>query len=105
MVLGLDLATGGTGFIIVTFIIGLLLGIVVKRVFKLALAIVALIVVLVVTGYVNLNWNQNQISGQTIYRVFSYIPGAVSTIQQVATLLPLTSAAFLAGIALGLWKG
>jgi len=105
MALGLDLTTGGTGFIIVTFIIGLLLGIVVKRVFKLALAIVALIVVLVVTGYVNLNWNQSQISGQTIYRVYSYIPGVVSTIQQVATLLPLTSAAFLAGIALGLWKG
>jgi len=102
---GLDLTAGGAGFIVVTFIIGLLLGVVVKKVFKLALAIVALIAVLIVTGYVNLNWSQNQVSGQTIYRVYSYVPGVVSGIQQVATLLPLTSAAFLAGVALGLWKG
>ncbi len=102
---GVDITPGGTGFIIVTFVIGLLLGIVVKRVFKLALAMVALILVLIVTGYVNLNWNQDQISGQTLFRVYSSVPGVVSGIQQVAILLPLTSAAFLAGIALGLWKG
>ncbi len=88
-----------------TFIIGLLLGVVVKRVFKLALAIVALIVVLVVTGYVNLSFNQNQVGRQTVERAYSYVPSVVATVQQVATLLPLTSAAFLAGIALGLWKG
>ena len=105
MAFGLDLTAGGTGFIIATFIIGLLLGFVVKRVFKLALAIVALIVVLVVTGYVNLNLNQNQSGQQLIYRAYSYVPTVVSTVQQVGTLLPLTSAAFLAGIALGLWKG
>ncbi len=76
-----------------------------KRVFKLALAIVALVVVLVVTGYVNLNLNQNQAGKEVIYRAYSYVPTVVSTVEQVGTLLPLTSAAFLAGIALGLWKG
>ena len=105
MAFGIDLTAGGTGFIIVTFIIGLLLGVVVKRVFKLALAIVALVVVLVVTGYVNLSLNQNAVGKETIYRAYSYVPAVVSTVQQVPTLLPLTSAAFLAGIALGLWKG
>lgn len=105
MALGIDLTAGGTGFIIVTFVIGLLLGVVVKRVFKLALAIVALIVVLVVAGYVNLNLTQNQSGKEIIYRAYSYVPSVVSTVQQVTTLLPLTSAAFLAGIALGLWKG
>lgn len=102
---GIDLTAGGTGFIIVTFVIGLFLGVVVKRVFKLALAIVALITVLVVTGYVNLNLNQNHSGQEIIYRAYSYVPSVVSTVQQVATLLPLTSAAFLAGIGLGLWKG
>src|SRR5215471_6503490 len=106
MVFGIDVTSGGVGFIAVTFIIGLLLGIVVKRVFKLALAIVALIIVLVVTGYVNLNLSQSSVSRETIYRTFfSGVPTLVNTAEQVATLLPLTSAAFLAGIALGLWKG
>ena len=106
MAFGIDVTTSGTGFIVATFIIGLLLGVIVKRVFKLALAILALIVVLVVTGYVNLNLSQNQVNQATIYRVFSTtLPSVVSSAQQVATLLPLTSAAFLAGIALGLWKG
>jgi len=100
------LEPGGLGFIAATFIIGLLLGVMVKRVFKLALAIVALIVVLVVTGYVNLSLSQGQIKQETIYHVISNnLPSVVTTAQQVATLLPLTSAAFLAGIALGLWKG
>ena len=106
MVFGIDVTSGGAGFIIVTFIIGLLLGIVVKRVFKLALAIVALVVVLVLTGYVNLSLGQNQVTKETIYHTFSStLPSVVNTAQQVATILPLTSAAFLAGIGLGLWKG
>ncbi len=103
MAFGIDLTSGGAGFIIVTFIIGLLLGVVVKRVFKLAVAIVALIVILFVTGYVNLN--QDQFGKETFYRAYSLAPNVISTVSQVATLLPLTSAAFLAGVGLGLWKG
>ena len=106
MAFGIDITSGGTSFIVVTFIIGLLLGVIVKRIFKLALAVVALIVVLIVTGYVSLNLSQSQVSRETIYHTFSTtLPSVVSSAQQVATLLPLTSAAFLAGLALGLWKG
>ena len=104
MVFGVDLTSSGTGFIIATFLIGLLLGVVVKKVFKLALAIVALVVVLVVTGYVNLSLTQDR--QQTIYRTFSSsLPTVLSKAEQVTTLLPLTSVAFLGGIAIGLWKG
>ncbi len=104
MAFGVDLTSNGTGFIIATFLIGLLLGVVVKKVFKLALAIVALVIVLVVTGYVNLSLTQDR--QQTIYRTFSSsLPTVLSKAEQVATLLPLTSVAFLAGIAIGLWKG
>ncbi len=104
MVFGIDLTIGGAGFIVVTFIIGLLLGVVVKRVFKLAIAVVALIAILILTGYVNLN--QDQVRKETIFHAYSTIsPSLISTVSQVATLLPLTSAAFLAGVGLGLWKG
>ena len=103
MAMAIDLTPGGTGFVIVTFVVGLLLGFVVKRVFKLAVAIVALVALLVVTGYVNLN--QDELTKQTIYRAYSVYPTVVSTASQAATLFPLTSVAFLAGIGLGLWKG
>lgn len=103
MAFGIDLTAGGTGFIVVTFIIGLLLGVVVKRVFKLAVAIVALVAILVLTGYANLN--QDQLGKETSYRAYSAFPTVASTVSQVSTLLPLTSAAFLGGMGLGLWKG
>lgn len=100
---GIDLTPGGTGFIIVTFVIGLLLGVVVKRVFKLAVAIVALVVLLIVTGYINVS--QDELTKQTILRAASLQPTIVSTASQAATLFPITSLAFLAGVGLGLWKG
>ncbi len=100
---GLDLTTGGIGLTLTIFTIGLLLGVVVKRVFRLAMAIISLVVLLVLTGYVNIN--PDQFSKETIYRAYSYAPNIASTTSQVATLLPLTSTVFLAGIAIGLWKG
>ncbi len=100
---GLDLTAGGIGLTITIFTIGLSFGVVVKRVFKLALAIISLVVLLVLTGYVNLN--PDGVSKETIYHAYSYAPSIASTTSQVATLLPLTSAVFLAGIAIGLWKG
>ncbi|TMI25072.1 hypothetical protein E6H36_07315 [Candidatus Bathyarchaeota archaeon] len=103
MAFGLDLTAGGIGLTITIFTIGLLLGVVVKRVFKLAMAIISLVVLLILTGYVNIN--PDQFSRQAIYRAYSLAPTIASTTSQVATLLPLTSTALLAGIAIGLWKG
>ncbi len=80
------------------------MGVVVRRVLKLAVAIVALVIVLVATGYINLSLDQT--GKETIYHAFSAAtPSVVSTASQVATLLPISSAAFLIGIALGLWRG
>ncbi len=103
MAFGIDLTAGGTGFIILTFFIGLLAGVVVKRIFKLVIGIVALVILLVVAGYVNLQ--ANLLGPETIYRAAPLLPTVVSTASQVATILPLTSAAFLVGIAIGIWKG
>ena len=103
MVFGLDFTTGATALTVGTFLIGLLVGVITKRVLKLAVAVVALVVLLAVTGYINLQFNQ--IAQQTIYRVFSEAPLITSRATEVASILPISSAAFLVGIAIGLWKG
>jgi hypothetical protein len=99
---GIDPTTIISAFSVTTFIIGILLGVVVKRVFKLALAIVSLMALLVVTGY--LNFALSVPSATTIYGVFN---GAqpVATQAGLARLLPLSSATFVAGALIGLWKG
>lgn len=103
MVNGFDPTLGITALAAVTFILGLLIGVVVKRTVKLALAIVSLVILLSVTGYVNLALNEATVN--TIYRVFSQAPSQVGRATEIANLLPLSSAAFLIGVALGFWKG
>ena len=70
---------------------------------KLGLAIASLVGLLVATGYINLQLSEP--SRATIYRVASQIPTAASQASGIATILPITSAAFLVGLALGIWKG
>jgi uncharacterized membrane protein (Fun14 family) len=69
---------------------------------KLGLAIVALVGLLVGTGYINLQLSDS--TKNTIYRV-SQAPAVASQASGVASILPITSAAFLVGLALGIWKG
>jgi uncharacterized membrane protein (Fun14 family) len=83
--------------------IGFLVGVVLKKTVKLGLAILALVGLLVATGYINLQLNDS--SKITIYRVFSGASTAASQASAVASILPITSAAFLVGLALGIWKG
>ncbi|HLC10692.1 MAG TPA: FUN14 domain-containing protein [Candidatus Bathyarchaeia archaeon] len=100
---GLDLTTLTSVLSVTTFIIGILLGVIIKRAFKLALAIVALVVLLAVTGYLNLAWSMP--SANTIYYVFNGAQPVASQAIGLASLLPISSATFLAGAAIGLWKG
>jgi len=83
--------------------IGFLVGIVLKKTVKLGLAILSLVGLLVATGYINLQLNES--TKTTIYRVFSQAPVVASQASGLATLLPITSVAFLIGLALGIWKG
>jgi len=83
--------------------IGFLVGIVLKKTVNLGLAILSLDGLLIATGYVNLRLNDS--TKTTIYRVFSQAPAAASHASAVASILPITSAAFLVGLALGIWKG
>ena len=100
---GLDLTTITSVLSVTTFIIGILLGVIIKRAIKLALAIVALVSLLVVTGYLNLAWSMP--SANTIYYVFNGAQPVASQAIGLATLLPISSVTFLAGSAIGIWKG
>ena len=100
---GLDLTTLTSVLSVTTFIIGILLGVIIKRAIKLALAIVALVGLLGVTGYLNLAWTTP--SANTIYYVFNGAQPIVSQAIGLASLLPISSVTFLAGAAIGLWKG
>ena len=100
---GLDLTTLTSVLSVTTFMIGILLGVIIKRAIKLALAIVALVVLLVVTGYLNFAWSTP--SANTIYYVFNGAQPVAAQAVGLASLLPISSAAFLAGAAIGLWKG
>lgn len=93
-----EFAPGGATFIAILFLIGLLVGVVAKRAVKLAIAIVSLVILLGVAGYVS------PPSQETIYHAFSQT-GVFSSAVQVATVLPVSSAAFLVGLAIGIWKG
>jgi len=88
---------------LVVLAIGLLVGIVLKKTLRLGLAIASLVALLVATGYINLQLSDS--SKTTIYRVVSEIPTVASQASGVASILPITSAAFLVGLALGIWKG
>lgn len=103
MVNGFDPTLGITALSAVTFILGLLIGVVVKRTVKLALAIVSLVILLAVTGYVNLALSE--VTVNTIYRAFSTAQTQAGRATEIASLLPISSAAFLIGVALGFWKG
>ena len=85
--------------IVVPFIIGLLVGAVIKRTLKLILVIVALVIVLVVTGALS-------ISFRDLYdKAMQFLPKLYEAGSGWINVLPYSSAAFLVGLALGLWKG
>ena len=100
---GLDLTTITSVLSVTTFIIGVLLGVIIKRTLKLALAVVALGVLLATTGF--LNFALSEPTATTIYRVFREAPQVATQGAELARLLPISSAAFLIGAAIGFWKG
>ena len=103
MVSLLDIGSDAIVPSLVVLVIGFLVGVVIKRTVKLGLAILSLIGVLAAFGYINLHLNGS--SPETIYRVFSYAQLSASQATGIASILPITSAAFLVGLALGILKG
>ena len=89
---------------LVVLVIGFLVGVVIKKTVKLGLAILSLIGVLAAFGYINLHLDAS--SQETIYRVFSSSAQPFANrATEAANILPIASAAFLVGLALGILKG
>lgn len=85
--------------VVVPFIIGLLIGLIIKRAITLVLALLILIIILVATGYVSLTF-------QDIFdRAMEFLPRIIELGGSLQNVLPYSSATFLIGLLLGLWKG
>ena len=84
----------------VPFLIGLISGVIVKRALKLILAIIVLIIILAVIGYV-----QFPSTEAFLKDALTYLPQIQQKAGPLINILPYTSASFLIGLALGLWKG
>ena len=93
----------------ILFVIGLLIGVIIKKTVKLGLVVLALIIILAATGYISIS--PQQLAQQIIQRAASLGGGSLnpstltSQAQGLASILPYTSLAFIAGVAVGIWKG
>jgi len=85
--------------VVIPFIVGLLVGFIVRRTAKLVFCVVALVIILVVTGYVSFAFPD-------IYgKAMEFLPIIIEMGGGLKNVLPYSSAMFLIGLALGLWKG
>jgi len=85
--------------LLVPLVMGILVGAAIKRTIKLAVVIAALAILLVAFGYVSLSFTQLLAAAQ------AYLPKLLSVGGELVHMLPYSSASFLVGLALGLWKG
>ncbi|KXB07122.1 hypothetical protein AKJ52_00850 [candidate division MSBL1 archaeon SCGC-AAA382C18] len=85
--------------LILPFVIGLIIGLIVKKTINLILLAVVLVAILSTTGYLGLTVND-------LYdKSMKYLPKLTGSKSKVADMLPISTPAFLIGLALGLWKG
>jgi uncharacterized membrane protein (Fun14 family) len=85
--------------IIVPLIIGLLVGVLIKQSLKVILVLAALVVVLVVAGILSIGFSD-------LYdKAMEFLPKLYDAGRGWINVLPYSSAAFLIGLVLGLWKG
>ncbi|GAI55095.1 unnamed protein product [marine sediment metagenome] len=84
--------------IAISFILGILVGTIIKRAIKLVLAVVALIIILAVTGSLDMTFED--LWGKAM----ELLPKLYETGSGYLDVLPYTSASFLIGLGLALWK-
>ncbi|MEM3403827.1 MAG: hypothetical protein QXJ17_04785 [Nitrososphaeria archaeon] len=84
----------------IPFLIGLIVGVVIKRTLKLIIILVVLILVLVAVGYTQLP------AFDDIAKAASkYLPTLWEEAGPLINMIPYSSATFLLGLGIGLWKG
>ena len=95
-----DLSTTFLVAAVVPLILGFIVGVIIRSALKIGIAIAVVIVLLIVLGVVS--------PGQVLQPLLSIIksgPGLVAYAQRVADYLPYSSATFIVGLAVGLWRG
>jgi len=86
--------------LVAPLIVGFIVGALVKRALKLALLVVALVAVLALFGYISVP------SLRDLARAaLAVLPRLWSELGPLINLLPYSSATFIVGLVLGLWKG
>ncbi|MGQ9781261.1 MAG: hypothetical protein ACUVQ8_03255 [Nitrososphaeria archaeon] len=86
--------------IVIPFLIGLIVGVIIKRTVKLVIAVIVLLIILVAIGYTQIPAFED-IAKATL----KYLPTLWAEAAPLINMLPYSSATFLVGLALGLWKG
>jgi uncharacterized membrane protein (Fun14 family) len=84
----------------IPFIVGLLIGLVLKKTVKIAVIVIAFLIVLIIVGYF-----QVPSFGDMMNYASEYLPVLWAEAAPIINLLPYSSALFMIGVALGLWKG
>ena len=85
--------------VIIPFLIGLLVGVIVKNSFKLLFTIGALLILLVLTGYISLTYHD------VFDQAMKILPQIIPAGSGFFEILPYSTATFIIGLAVGLWKG
>ncbi len=85
--------------LVVPFIIGLLVGVIIKKTVKIIFVLVALVIVLVATGALSIGVSDLWSNATEL------LPKIADQRDVILNVLPYTSAGFLIGLALGLWRG
>ena len=86
--------------VVIPFLIGLMAGVIIKRALKLIIAVVALVIILAAVGYVELPSLE-----AIIKNALTYLPLIQEKASPLVNIIPYSSASFLIGLGLGLWKG
>ncbi len=85
---------------IVPLIIGFIVGVIIRSALKIGIAIAVIIILLIVVGVIS----PDQVL-QPLLSIVKSGPDLVAYAQRVANYLPYSSATFIVGLAIGLWKG
>jgi len=85
--------------VIIPALMGLLVGVIMRHSVRLVFVVAALAVLLVLTGYISLTFQE------LFDQAMKFLPRIIGTGIGIVDVLPYSTATFLIGLGLGLWKG
>ena len=89
--------------VVAPFLIGLIVGVIIKRAFKLIVVVIALVLILIAFGYMAMPSLPG--FGELFQNAMKYLPLIQKEGGALVNLFPYSSASFLVGLGLGVWRG